>query len=355
MARVRNSKSKEIIKLTEDILKDLETEDVSLVSILPKCKKLARLRNDFEALNWFSLELNGYDNKSLPENLKGKDWSRYAEMAGRDVTEEDKLKPGNKITNYYIWSISEIESQLESQEEQSKMLQLPSTFHPTVTHYKAPTGGFMGGNEVETVHETFGNVIDKIAREKDSLSNVIRENKGILTRIRNRVHDYVLKVYYEVKFEDVTDDIFQKMKTEVEKKLTKVCPEAIREFVGAFDRLKSSNAIELSQAMSSCRRVLKEFADSVYPPSDSPYIDSGGNSRLVTDTHVRNRIWAYLDKKHSGSTKGKLLKVKIEDLGARVDSLYDLASKGMKTEIDRFEVEMCVIEIFLLLGYILSF
>lgn len=355
MAYTKNSKSKEIIKLTEDILKDLETEATSLVNILQKCKKLARLRNDFDALNWFSLELNGYDNKSLPETIKDKDWSKYAKMGGRDVTEEDKLKPGNKTTNYYIWSISEMESNVGSLEEQLKALQLPSTFHPTITHYKAPTGSFMGGNEVETVHETFGNVIDKVKQEKNNLSNLIRENKGILTRIRNRVHDYILKVYYEVRFEDVTDDIFQKMKTEVEKKLTKVCPEAIREFVGVFDRLKSSNTVEWSQAMSSCRRVLKEFADSVYPPSDSPYIDSGGNSRAVTDTNVRNRIWAYLDRKHSGSTKGKLLKIKLEDLGARVDGLYDLASKGMKSDIDRYEVEMCVIEIFLLLGYILSF
>ena len=58
-------KFREMISLSDEILRDLEQESSSLVEVLPKCKKLARLRNDFGALNWFSLELNGYDKGSF--------------------------------------------------------------------------------------------------------------------------------------------------------------------------------------------------------------------------------------------------------------------------------------------------
>jgi hypothetical protein len=50
----------EIQSLAEDILNDFELSKLSFESILYKIKKLARIREDYETINWVSVELNGY-------------------------------------------------------------------------------------------------------------------------------------------------------------------------------------------------------------------------------------------------------------------------------------------------------
>ncbi len=98
-------KFQEMIELSEKILRDLELENISLTQILPNCKRLARIKNDFEALQWFSLELDGYGNDNLSEEMK-KDSKLcfYAEKSGRKVTTKDPVTNSESI-KYWVSSI----------------------------------------------------------------------------------------------------------------------------------------------------------------------------------------------------------------------------------------------------------
>ncbi len=207
------------------------------------------------------------------------------------------------------------------------------------------------------MRETYRDVLNHLNTRKTSLTSLIKDNEGLLSRIKNRIHDYVLNLNYKLRFENITDSIFERHRNMVEQKLSQVCPAAVREFVAIYDRLADSKPELWSQAMSSCRRVLKEFADSVFPASSEAYTDSSGVKRDVTDEKIRNRLCAYIDSVCFSKSKSSFLKFKLEDVIHRVDCLYDLASKGIKAkseELKKEDIDMCVIETFLLLGFILE-
>ncbi len=66
----QKNKTEEMLNLSDEILSDLEMGTIPLENIISKCKKLGRMRNDFEAIKWFSLELNGYDKNRIPPEIQ---------------------------------------------------------------------------------------------------------------------------------------------------------------------------------------------------------------------------------------------------------------------------------------------
>lgn len=61
--------------------------------------------------------------------------------------------------------------------------------------------------------------------------------------------------------------------------LAKKCPEEVKELSAAFERMSSGEPEVLAQALTSCRRFLKDFADVVYPPSKEVAKDGKGIER----------------------------------------------------------------------------
>jgi len=112
----------------------------------------------------------------------------------------------------------------------------------------------------------------------------------------------------------------------------------------AFQRFEHFETIEdLSQAAVTCRRILKLFADAVYPPKKE-LVDG----REVGKEQYRNRLWAYIKENISGK-QGDLLLVELEDIGKRVDKLDELANKGTHANISKNEVQRLILgEIILL-------
>ena len=47
------------LEVSEEILDSIEDSHLPFEQILLKCKRLARLRDDFDALNWFTTEISG--------------------------------------------------------------------------------------------------------------------------------------------------------------------------------------------------------------------------------------------------------------------------------------------------------
>jgi hypothetical protein len=45
-----------------------------------------------------------------------------------------------------------------------------------------------------------------------------------------------------------------------------------------------------------------------------------------------------------------LLQASVQDLGNRLDRLYDLVNKGVHADISKFEVNQCVIQTYILIG-----
>jgi hypothetical protein len=96
---------------------------------------------------------------------------------------------------------------------------------------------------------------------------------------------------------------------------------------------------QLAQVALACRRVLERLADALYPPRTETV---GG--RQVGKPQYRNRLWAYVDQQLTDSTTNKsLLHASLADIGNRIDSLENLANKGLHAGVDAAEVQRLLV------------
>jgi len=203
------------------------------------------------------------------------------------------------------------------------------------------------------VIEKYQDVLTALGQRKDAISLLIKTYRSLLSKIKNNVYNYILNINLQLRFESVTESIFQETKVSVDKKLAEICPGAMKKFVAAYNRLDSDNPEEWSQAMSSCRNVLKEFADYVFPPQKGHYKKRNGDDLVVSDDKYKNRLLAFIDKNAVGD-KNKFLSSRISDLEVRIHILNDLLSKGTHVGLDLQDVKICVLDTYLLIGSLIG-
>ena len=342
----QKSKAEQALEISDEILSDIEEGRIPFEQVLLKCKKLARLRDDFDALNWFRLELTGYSNRLIVAEIDDIEKEEYAKKSNRLLIKDNK-DTEKQETYYYIASVSSLESEIASDTIALQNLSPPSNFTPAVRKSAYPY-------QTETVVEKYQDVLNSIKMQRNNIIERISTNKSLLSRIKDSVYNYVLQINLQLKFENVTESLFQETKQKVDKRLSEICPDAMKKFTAAYNRLEADNPEEWSQAMSSCRNVLKEFADSVFPAQKDKFVKKNGEELVVTHDKYKNRILAFIDKQTSGD-KNKLLASRMSDLTTRIHSLNDLLSKGTHEGIVKEDVNLCVIETYFYIGSLLNY
>ena len=248
--------------------------------------------------------------------------------------------------------MSEIEADIQTNLIVLEKLQPPSQFTPAISK-SSYQSIYTGPTSSEYVVEKYQDVLNALSQRKDAISELIKNYRSLLSKIKNSVYNYVLNINLQLRFETVTESIFQNTKVVVDKKLADVCPSAMKKFVAAYNRLDSDNPEEWSQAMSSCRNVLKEFADYVFPAQKENYRKKNGEELVVSDDKYKNRLLAFIDKSTSGD-KGKFLASRVADLEIRIHTLNDLLSKGTHVGLDLQDVRICVLDAYLLIGSLIG-
>lgn len=348
MSMSYEERAKEALDLSEEILSNLEMGDIHMESIVAKCVKLARLREDSDEVKWLRLELSGYSIGSAPNGINQEDINCFAKRSGRTYI---WTEPGTEKQEVKHWpySITEIESTITSNQEKLRNIKTPDDFTPAVS--KASDNGWLSGSTF--VQETYRDVLKAVRYEQDKLSESIRGYQALLSRIKSRIYDYVLGVNLQLKLGNITESIFQKTKEIVDKKLMEICPDAIKMFIATYNRMDSSNTEEWSQAMSSCRNVLKEFADNIFPPRSGRYIKRDGEEIEVTDDKYKNRLIAFIDEK-TKKLSNEYLESRVEELEKRVHKMNDLLAKGAHGNFGEIDINICIIDTYLLIGSLLS-
>jgi hypothetical protein len=346
------SRSAVMAALSDEILADLELDRLPFERILSKCIRLARLRNDFEAVKWFSLELNGYQEDKLPHGIQAHELFSFALRSARTLIVQDKTSE-EKEHKYWVASIPELEAEILVQQEHLKSLRPPESFQPAVSRHSFESI-YTGPTSNEYVVEKYSDILLTLNQQKSAAIQQIKWAAGLLSKIRVNVYHYVLNTNLQLKFENITESIFQETKEAVDKRLGEINPEIMKKFVASYERLRSDNPEEWSQAMSSCRNILKVFADFVFPAQKDRYTKRSGEKLVVTDDKYKNRLLAFIDSQLSGD-KAVWLESRLSDLERRVHVLNDLLSRGTHVGLSRTDVRMCVLDTYLLIGSLLSF
>jgi hypothetical protein len=181
----------------------------------------------------------------------------------------------------------------------------------------------------------------------------------ILTRIRHHTFTLLCAWERQLTFAANQESALAAVSRRVDGLLSAQAPDVLNQFNVAFRRLReaadhgpeSPADEELSQSVTSCRRILKAVVDLVQPADpDWPATEDG---HPLTEEHYKNRLVEFLKTRVSSATFRSALTKSGETLFERFTAVDSLSSKGVHAQVAFEEAEYCALHTYLLVGEIL--
>lgn len=317
-----------------------------LSAVIQKAIRIARLRNDHDGVWLLSFELIRPEDQEAKRDLFAELSPHYtketAEINNKRFAElllEERLtavvvsgpgqKPGEKTV--VMVSVPELEARI------SNLRSIESDPGPPQAMHPFDVAAFTDE------HET---------RRLESRA-FIMQFEGVLARVRQRIHTYLSRAEKELMFGQLNADIFERNRRYVDEHLALLSPDALVQLVSAHKRISEGDVEARAQALLSCRRALKSLADALYPAGPDRVLGADGKSRVLTDDKFVARLWQFVSERLGGSGSAKLLLATVDDVGGRLDALYDLSCKGVHSTLSSGEAEQILIQTYLLIGDLL--
>ncbi len=317
--------------LSAEILEDFELSRIPIESIILKCLRLCRLYRDNTGIQLFTYESSGYP--CTPTGLPPDVW-QIAVIAGRTYLAAD---PANlAIQNYYHVPqlLVEFQSIIDTQSKQ---------FSAAVDS-SVP----FAGTPYQTVEYQRNNQM-----ERDAASSAVINAKRWYHAIKGRLYDYILRIHDTLRYGNIIEDNFTRFRMETNIKLNNLCPQAINKFISAYNNMDSDNPEDWANAVHTCRRIIIDLADVLYPPSDSPLIIGQKNIKVGKENYI-NRLVQFIVSKSGSETYADVVGADLSSIGNRLDAINDAVCKGTHTEITKDEASRYIIHTYLLLSDIVA-
>ena len=304
---MEQSKSEHILELAKELLDDIELSRIPAESLLLKASRLARWVGSDEIKYWINLEMKGY-------NAKNEISLKYMDTTGRWT---DKIKEKG-----YWGPLAQQKAALEAANIKLRAMSTP-----------------------DTSGEWAFRVMQMYEQDMASTTNVISKLSGIKSRVLSHLHSFVSEVYYEKEFDNLSESIFERYKSEVDTLISEHCGDVLEQIPSVMSRLTDGGAESISQALTTVRRIIDAFADSIFPPSEETININGNDVTLDAEKH-KNRINAFVHQ----HTESKSRKVKIRQ---NLSNLYDRVSTAVHNDVSAEEARSLFLNTYLLLGEVL--
>jgi hypothetical protein len=128
--------------------------------------------------------------------------------------------------------------------------------------------------------------------------------------------------------------------------LSKAAPSVVQKIPSIYARLDEGDTEAISQAMTSCRRMIDAFADHVSPPAAAPVQVDGVQVSLKKDK-VLNRIQQYLVQNMTSESRR-------DRLNKTLRAIYERVSTGVHSDVSAQEARSLFLATYLTLGEILT-
>jgi hypothetical protein len=325
---------REALSLSEEILRNIELGEIPLANISLKTSRLARLLNDFDYQKTMELEASGYpfSHAGVPGDIY-----RLAVGAGREMQEKD-AKTGEVAKRIYTTSIEGLEQELRSTEA-------------ALAAARDPDVSVSSANPNQMVWNPMGNLFER---------STIRTNAATaqrrLSARRSFIYSYVLRKNHELKFSGIADDIFSRVRERVDAAIGEKVPNAVQKLSAVYENLQSENPEDWANAVHSCRRILQDLADVLYPPRADVTKEIEAKPRTIrmgADAYI-NRLVAYVEDRATSERFSALVGSQLGFLGDRLDSVFQAAQKGSHATVAKEEADRYVVYTYLLVGDLLS-
>jgi hypothetical protein len=304
---LEQSRSAHILELAKELLDDIELSRLSAESLLLKASRLARWVGSDEIKQWINFEMRGYNSRDSVS-------IKYMGLTGRWLDQEND--------SGYWGPLAEQEAKIEAQNIKLKSMATPDT-----------SGEW--GFRVMQMHE----------KQLNSTTNQISKLSGVKSRVLALLHNFISEIYYEKEFDSLSESIFERYKRDVDTLISTTCGDVLEQIPAVMYRLADGDSEAISQALTTVRRIIDSFADSIFTPSDETKQMNGNDVSLGANRH-QNRINAYVYQRINSKSR----KTKIRQ---NLSNLYDRVSTGVHNDVSPEEASSLFLNTYLLLGEVL--
>ena len=323
MVDKQKSRLWEAREVASQLLDDMETQEHPVERHLMRAKRIARLLRDTDSQTWLDLESRGYPKDFSISKLGN--CLKYAKAGGR-VTEDSK---------YYLISLPSLEAEcLSDKNRVEKAIPMASS---------GTAENFLVSAATSKMYEDQIQAINKVKK-------VYLQNVALYSALKAAVHSYVTDTLISLEFGDIAESIFDTLRQQVDTFIRSRSPKAAEKFLMIAERMAEGNTEACAEALTSCRRLLMTVADSLFPPSDSDWIDGTGKKRKVGIDNYKNRLLAFIESSIKSSTTRALIENDLEHLSKRLDAIYEKSCKGVHSDVTIEEARLTIIQAYIFIG-----
>jgi hypothetical protein len=219
-----------------------------------------------------------------------------------------------------------------------------------------------GSNAGNVLAHSLTEITDFLRRyDTDTTVAVAETNalmRSVLDGVRHTVFTALCSWERQLTYTDVNERIFERFRSQVDATLAKGAPHVLDQYTAVYRRLReaaqrpeSTVQEDLSQAVTTCRRILKAAADHVLPGEPGATNESGVK---MDEASYRNRVHEFIARHVSSTSVADSAEAAFGGLLERFKTLDGLANKGVHAQLGLREAELCAISTYLVTGELLA-
>jgi hypothetical protein len=327
-------KKDDAITTCEKVVSGLEDGSLPASRAAMLCLRIARLTNDVDSIDWLSYENGGYptDSKGL---LEGNAFAIGCKHGRGYISAKDGK------TYMFCQLITELESSAQS----------CSSAISSFSTSGASAGGEYSNAALNNFEVGVHNSIVQMIQDS-------RECTRKATILRGQYYDFALKKMITLKFGNAAEGIFDLYSSVVNNYLNSLSTGNVLKIDAIQDSLDEHNPEKLSQAVTSCRRLLDSVSTDLFfkVAKDSKskiFKSSTGKDLDISGDHYLNRLSAIAEIITNKSGKNTLVGSSVIYLCDIIENINDEQCKGVHKSISIDEARSCVLLTYSILGNLL--
>ena len=337
---VSENKRELALEACEKVINGIEDGNISVSSALLLCKRIARLVNDQEGMEWLEYEYGGYPTTNTG-HITPEAWN-VAKVHGRVYKAEDSEKKGTYSDYMFTDLCGELESGIESM---------------TLSLQNFTTQGFSVSGEHSLA--ATNSLTRSVSMSTSNTIKNIRTSEKRLSILKSQYYEYAAKWHIELQFGKTAKTAFDENQERVDRYYTALPTSVLHKLNAIEEMLEDGNPERYSQVLTSCRRLWSETAKLLFVEvlpdySDKTFLTKSGKVIDVSGDHDNNKLSAVIETLQAKSTKNTLVGSQTIYLIDWMEQINNRQSTGVHSEVTREEAMQCIIHTYVALGDILT-
>ena len=332
------AKKVQALAACEKVINGIEDGEISVSSALLLCKKIARLVNDQDGLQWLNYEHAGYptaDNgKILREAWQiGAAHGRHYQEQGKDGKQQDFI---------FIELCKELEASIDSDQR-------------AINNYT--TQGYSASGDY--AHWATNNMANAVFMGTNNLRKNIKTSERRLSILKAQYYDYAVKWQIELQFGNTAQSVFEEYQTKVDSYFTSMPTSTLQKLNAIEDLMEDGNPERYAQVLTSCRRLWSETAKQLFEEvlpnyTEKTFKTKSGKDIDISGDHDNNKLSAVIETLQAKATKNTLVGSETLYLIDWMEQINNRQSTGVHSDVTREQAMQCIIHTYIALGDILS-